>query len=384
MADVNAIQAAIRANGTNRRAIVENAMPMMQPLQTQQIAGTVTTSNNVLTFQPRLTGLLLGFLIEVNATVNNAGAATANRTNGGALNVLSRVTFTDLNNFTRVNTNGYHLGLLNNVKNTRAYGGAVAPNLPYNVGNVWTVNSLAATIATGATPALRQFFYVPIAYSAQDLTGAIYAQVVNATMQLQVTINAAPGVVATDPLFAIYSGATAANSITLSAVTVTVTTFYYNTATPKGGAFPLPIVDLSRAYLVQDQTANLTLVANTDCNAPFANARTFYSTFAVYDNAGVFNTGSDVTYLKLQYANLLAQWQLNPQTIALLTRNAVGFDMPPGVYYLDHRAFPISTQAWGNAEIDISPSSVTAGAFLGTWYEMVAQENTIIQASSLG
>jgi hypothetical protein len=377
------VQAAIQSNLANRMAIVQNAMPMMQPLQTQQIAGTVTASNNQLTFQPRLTGLIVGFLVEVNATLTNAGAATANRTDGGALNIIKRVTFTDLNNYTRINTNGYHLGLLNNVKNTRGYGGAVAPNLPYNVGNVWTVNSLAATIANAATPALRQFFYVPVAYSPQDLTGAIYAQVVNATMQLQITINEAPGVVATDPLFAVYSGATAANSITTSAVSVSVTTLYYNTATPRGGKFPLPMVDLARAYLVQDQVANMTVVANADCAAPYANARTYYSTFAVYDNNGVFNIGTDVTYFKLQYANLLAQWQLNPQTIALLARNSVGFDMPPGVYYFDHRSYPISTQAWGNCELDINPSAVTAGAFLGTWYEMVAQENTIIQASSL-
>lgn len=377
------VQAEIQNNLRNRMAIVQNAMPMMQPLGTQSISGTVTASNNQLTFQPRLTGLIVGFLVEVNCTLTNAGAATANRTNGGALNILKRIAFTDLNNYTRINTNGYHLGLLNNVKNTRGYGGAVAPNLPYNVGNVWTVNSLASTIANGATPALRQFFYVPVAYSPQDLTGAIYAQVVNATMQLQLTINEAPGVVATDPLFAVYSGATASTSITTSNVSVTVTTLYYNTATPRGGRFPLPMVDLSRAYLVQDQIANMTVVANNDCAAAFANARTFYSTFGVYDNNGTFNTGSDVTYFKLQYANLLAQWQLNPQTIALLARNAVGFDMPPGVYYFDHRSYPISTQAWGNCELDINPSSVTAGAFLGVWYEMVAQENTIIQASSL-
>jgi hypothetical protein len=377
------VQSAIQNNMRNRLAVVQNAMPMMQPLQTQTISA-LNSSNNVLTFQPRLTGLIVGFLVEVNGTYTNAGANVGNRTNGGALNSVSRIAFTDLNNYTRVNTNGYHLGLLNNVKNTRGFGGAVAPNLPYNVGNVWNVNSLPATIAaSGGTAALRQFFYVPVAYSAQDLTGAVNAQVVNATMQLQITLNAAPGAVATDPLFKVYNGLVAASDLTMSNISVSVTTLYYNTATPRGGNFPLPMVDLSRAYLVQDQVANLTVVANQDCAAPFANARTYYSTFAVYDNNGVFNTGSDMTYLKLQYANLLAQWQLNPQTVALLTRNAVGFDMPPGIYYIDHRSYPISTQSWGNAELDINPSSVTAGAFLGTWYEMVANENTIIQASSL-
>lgn len=371
------LAAAIGQNANNRRAIVDNCMPMMQPLQTQSIAGTVTSSNNVLTFQPRLTGLLLGFLIEVNATVNNSGAATANRTNGGAANVLSRIQFTDLSNQTRVNTNGYHLALLNSIKNTRGYGGAVAPNLPFNVGNVWTVNSLASTIAQNATPALRQFYYVPIAYSPQDLTGAIFAQVINATMQLQLTINVAPGVVAGDPLFAIFSAATATTSITLSAVSITVTTFYYNQPTT------LPLVDISRSYLIQDTVANNTIVANQDTNIPYANFRTYFSTFLVYDNAGVFNTGSDVTYIALQYANLLRQFQLNPETVALLTRNAVGFDMPPGIYYTDHRSFPISTANYGNCEMVINASAVTSGAFVGMWYEMVAQENSIITASSL-
>lgn len=373
----NAMAQAIGQNYANRRAIVENCMPMMQPLQTQSIAGTVTTSNSVLTFQPRLTGLLLGFLVEVNATVNNAGAATANRTNGGAANVLSRIQFTDLQNQTRVNTNGYHLAMLNSIKNTRGYGGAVAPNLPFNVGNVFTVNSLASTIAQNATPALRQFFYVPIAYSPQDLTGAIYAQVINATMQLQLTINVAPGTASADSLFAIYTGATAAGSITLSAVSVTVTTFYYNQPTA------LPLVDISRSYLIQDTIANAAIVANQDISIPYSNFRTYFSTFAIYDNAGVFNTGSDVNYWALQYANLLRQFQLNPETVALLTRNAVGYDMPPGLYYFDHRSFPISTANYGNCELVLNAAAATSGAFVGTWYEMVAQENSIITASSL-
>lgn len=373
----NRLAAAIAANSQNRRAIVDNCMPMMQPLQTQSISGTVTTSNNVLTFQPRLTGLILGFLIEVNATVNNSGAATANRTNGGAANVLSRIQFTDLQNQTRINTNGFHLALLNSIKNTRGYGGAVSPNLPMNVGNVWTVNSLASTIAQSATPALRQFYYVPIAYSPQDLTGAIFAQVINATMQLQLTINVAPGVTTGDPLFAIFSGATATSSVTLSAVTVAVTTFYYNQPTA------LPMVDISRSYLIQDTVANNTIVANQDTNIPYANFRTYFSTFLVYDNAGVLNLGTDVTYIALQYANLLRQFQINPQTVALLTRNAVGFDMPPAIYYTDHRSFPISTANYGNCEMIIQASAVTTGAFVGVWYEMVAQENSIITASSL-
>lgn len=371
------LQAAIAQNYANRRAIVENCMPMFQPLQTQQISGTVTSSNNVLTFSPRLTGLLIGFLIEVNATVNNAGAATANRTNFGAANVLSRVQFTDLQNQTRVNTNGAHLAMLNSVKNTRGYGGAVAPNLPFNVGNVWTVQSLASTIAQNATPALRMFYYVPVAYSSQDLTGAIYAQVINATMQLQLTINVAPGVAATDPIWAIYSGATAAGSITLSNVSVTVTQVYYNQPTA------LPMVDISRSYLIQDTIANAAIVANQDISIPYSNFRTYFSTFAVFDNAGTFNTGSDVNYWALQYANLLRQWQMNPETCALQTRNAVGYDMPPGLYYFDHRSFPISTANYGNCELVLNAASVTAGAFVGTWYEMVAQENTIITASSL-
>lgn len=373
----NAMAAAIANNLQNRRAIVENCMPMQQPLQTQTVAGTITNQNNVMTFQPRLTGLLIGFLVEVNATVNNAGVATANRTNFGAANVLSRIQFTDLQNQTRVNTNGPHIALLNSIKNTRGYGGAVAPNLPFNVGNVWNVNSLASTIASGATPALRQFYYVPIAYSPQDLTGAIYAQVINATMQLQVTINSAPGAAAGDPIWAIYSGATAAGNITLSAVSVNVMTFYYNQPSA------LPMVDISRSYLIQDTIANAAIVANQDISIPYSNFRTYFSTFAVYDNAGVFNTGSDVNYWALQYANLLRQFQLNPEQVALMTRNAVGFDMPPGLYYFDHRSFPISTANYGNCELVLNAAAVTTGAFVGTWYEMVAQENSIITASSL-
>jgi hypothetical protein len=49
-------------------------------------------------------------------------------------------------------------------------------------------------------------YFIPLAYSSNDLRGAVYTNVVNATQNLQITINKTPFVLATDPTNAVYSG----------------------------------------------------------------------------------------------------------------------------------------------------------------------------------
>lgn len=381
----NALQQAIMQNAVNRAAILDNAMPMRQPLQTQTVVAAVSSSNNVLTFQPRLTGLLTGFLIEVNGTLTNGGAGAATRTGFGAANAISRIQFIDLQNQTRHNSSGRHFALLNSAKLGRAFGGAVAPNLPFNVGNVYTVQSVASSLdaSGGSAPssAIRMMYYVPISYSQTDLRGAIYAQVINATMNLQITLNPTPSVTTTDPLNAIYSGAN--TSVTWAAgATVKVTQLYYDQLPRANGGPILPLVDLSTMYMIQDSMFGQPVV-NSDNQYPYANFRTYLSTFATFDNAGTYNTGSDISYWALQYANLTRQFELTPQMVALWTRNQQGYDTPPGCYYFDHRDYPISTANYGNCELILRPSSVTSNAQVDIGWEMFAQQQAIVSASSL-
>ena len=382
---MNAVTQALANNDAARFAIVNQAMPRIQQIGSQVVTGTVTTGNNQLVFNPVLTGLLTGFLIEVNGTYENLGAGAGARTNFGALNTVDRIQFVDLSNFTRHNTKGYHFGLLNSAKLGSWYGGAVAPNLPYDAGNIFNVNSLEATIdaAGGANDerAVRIFYYVPVSYSQQDLRGAIFAQVVNATMQLQITLNAAPGTAPSDELNAVYNGAN--TNVILKNVTVQVSQLYYDQL-PRGsnGAPVRAYADEATMYMLND-TSLAPLVVNQDNTAPYANFRTYLSTFAIFDNAGTYNTGSDIDYWALQYANGLRQFQVEPETVALFTRNQQGFDTPPGTYYFDHRAYPISTANYGNCELVLRPTTVNAGAAVITLYEQFAMQQAIVGASSL-
>jgi hypothetical protein len=376
-------QQLIGLNAVNRARIIDNAMPMTQVLQTQTIAGVPSSSTGQLVFQPRLTGLLRGFLVECNGTLANTGASQADRTNFGAFNFLSRIQFIDLNNQTRINTSGYHLAMLNQVK-TRGFGEAVAPNLPAGFGNTYTVQSMASTIAASTgTAAVRVFYYVPVAYSDVDLRGAINSQVVNATMQLQLTVNPTPGYTTGTQLNAMAGGTSTAVAWSSGTVSVKVYQLYYDQLPGNGAIEAMPVVDLSTMYMIQDTTMP-SLVVNTENTQSYANFRTFLSTFATYDNAGTFNTGSDISYWALQYANLTKQFQLDPFTVALYTRMALGYDTPSGAYYFDHRNYPIDTQNYGNAELVVYPTTVTSSAstiYIG--YEMFSQQQSIVTASAL-
>lgn len=382
---MNAVAQAINANNNIRDTILATAMPRVQQIGSQSITGTVSAANANLTFNPVLAGLLVGFLVEINATYENLGAGAGTRTEFGALNTVNRFQFTDLSNFTRINTTGWHVGLLNSAKLGSWSGGAVAPNLPFNAGNINNVNSLAATIdaAGGADDerAVRMVYYVPVAYGQTDLRGAVMLQVVNATSQLQIQLNSAPGTAPADELAAVFKGAN--TNVIMKNATVQVSQVYYDQL-PRGqnGQLVLPIVDLSTMYLLNDTTV-APLVVNQDNAVPYANFRTYLSTFAVFDNGGTYNTGSDVDYWALQYANGLRQFQEEAEIVQYFTRNQIGFDFPQGVYYFDHRAYPISTANYGNCELILRPTTVNANAMLAMGYEMFAQSQAIVAASSL-
>lgn len=378
------LQQAIAANDALRDNIIRTAMPRFQPLPPVTVSGTITSSNNIVTINPVLAGLLCGFIIEVNSTITNTGGSSAARTDFGAFNAIDRIQFTDTNNYLRHNTKGYHFAMLDVVKQGRAYGGAVAPNLPTTWGNINTVQTLATPVAaTTGSNALRAFYYVPVAYDFRsDLRGAIWAQVVNSTMPLQLTLNANAGYTTGDPLNAIAGGASTV--VLQTAVTIKVTQVYYDQIgrDPADGQPLLPPVDLSWNYQCID-TIWSSLTANVDNTFAYANGRTFLSTFAIYDNAGVFNTGSDVTYWKLQYANSYVQWQFNPETVFLNTRNQINFDLNAAVYYFDHRTFPIATVNFGNCDLVLQPSAVTTNATVWVGYEFMATNNALRSASSL-
>lgn len=367
-------------NAQARSIVTGNAIKLNQQIYSQSVN---PATNPVINVQPRNVGLIMGFLVEVSGTILNTAAAQLNRTDMGSSNILKNVSFVDLNNVTRINTTGWHLALLNSARQGFGFGGAYAPNLPMNFGNNYAPFSGPSTIAVSTTGFVKHTYWVPIAYSQNDLRGGIYAAIINATMNLSLTLNQTPcvgAVPANDPLGAIYSANAAATW--QGNVQVNVNQVYLDQI-PVGANGPiLPLMDLNTIYDLKYTTQN-GLAAGQDFPVSYANFRQFLSTTLVYDNGGTFNAGTDMNYLALTAANSTNIFKLTPSIAALQARQTFMADPPPGVYYFDHRDRPIDTVTFGNMQIVANPLTVNAGAQLVVGYESFQQTSQLSGASSL-
>lgn len=364
-------------NMTARQLITSQAI-----LRKNQIyANTVVPANTpVLTIPIQNVGLILGFYVVIAATMATT-SGTGTLTQFGPANLLSQIVFNDLNNNTRIQSPGWFVHLINTFKNRRPYAAAqTLSSYPINYGANFPGQMTAASSSTTTAATVYMTYFVPLAYSKFDLRGSIYANVFNATANLQLTINPAPYAASGDATLAVYSGAAG----TISSLTATVYQVYYDQL-PVGqnGAPVLPAIDLGVAYML-NQTAITGMVTGQDFPYTYANFRDFLSTVAVYDNGGTLGTGSDINYWKLLSANFTSIWQLPPSLVALEARNMIGNDPPNGTYYFDTREKPISSYQFGNMQLIMNPAgTVNSGAQLLVGTESFAQINTIVGAASL-
>ncbi len=367
-------------NQSQRAIVVGNSVRMVQ----QIYSGTFNPNNNpTLNIAPRNVGLILGFLVEISGNATNGAATVANRTGLGSSNILQNVTFTDLNNVQRINTRGSHLALLNSARQGFGFGGAYAPNLPMGYGNNWGPFKAPATIAATVAGDLKHTYFVPLAYSAQDLRGAVYAAVVNATMNLQLTVatSAQLGVATgSDPLGAVYIDND--NIAWTNNVTVNVYQVYLDQL-PMGQNGPiLPMGDLNTIYDLK-YTVQTGMTVGQDFPVDYANYRQFLSTMAIFDNGGNYGVGADVNYWAIQAANATQLYKASPDIVALEARQTFMADPPPGVYYFDHRARPINTITYGNMTLVLNPATVNANAQLLLGYEAFTDAGLSMAGSSL-
>lgn len=367
-------------NAARRQIVLGNSVRMVQQIATQSFDPDNQATINI---APRNVGLILGFIVEVSGGVTNGAANASTRTGLGSSNVVQNITFTDLNNIQRVNTKGSHLAILNSAKQGFGFGGAYAPNLPMGYGNNWAPFSAPASLAADATGTLKHTYYVPLAYSSADLRGAIYAAVVNATMnlQIQVATSAQLGVATgADPVNAVYIGND--NVAWTNNVTVTVYQVYLDQIPVANGVPVLPMMDLNTIYDLK-YTVQTGMAAGQDFPIPYANYRQFLSTMPIFDNGGTFNSGSDVNYWALQAANNTQLMRVSADIAALEARQVFMADPPPGVYYFDHRSKPIDTLSYGNMELVLNASTVNANAQLIVGYEAFQTPQATAIAGSL-
>ena len=362
-------------NAIARQLVLQQSVEMTQTIYST----TVTPANqNVLNIVPRNVGLIKGFVVEVSAVVTNNATNPLALSDFNIANILSQVVFTDLNNNVRINTSGWHLEFIDTAKRNRVFGSSQPSDSPIKYGSNWNVKSAPATIAASGTGTVTQKYWVPLAYSDQDLRGSVYGNVVNATMNLQLTLNTNVSITSGDSTLNIYTG----NPSTLTSATVTVYQVYLDQL-PQGKQGPvLPILDLSTVYELKNTTFS-GIVANQEFSMQYSNFRDFLSTFMIYYNGTARATGADISYLALQSANFTNIFKVDPYLQAMRTRNKVSTDFPPGVYYFDHRNKPLATTQYGNLELVMNPSTAGASAYCLVGYEDFALMNTITQAGSL-
>jgi len=381
MAGKSAAPSLWQQNLSLRQNLLAASQPMLQPIFSTTIAAP-GNSNNVVSVAPRLTGLLKRFKVFITGTANNTGtSAGAVMTALGLGNLLQNVQFTDTSNNLRINTAGWHLDLLATVKYGRPYGGvdSASPVAQSDLGNNYPVITKAPTIAAGVSATFAAVFDIPVSYSDTDFRGALNLNVTNATASLQLTLNPNPFVATGDATLAVYSGAPG----NLSNVTISVYQDYLSNIPQdsKTGLYLLPPMDMATAYQLITTTQN-GMVADSDYPLPYANFRDYLSTFAIFDNGGALNPGSDVNYWALQIANFTNLFKVSPALAALRVREALGYDLPSGVYYFGSRHKPISTTMYGNQELILNASSVAANSQLYMGYEYFSPLNQISGAAS--
>ena len=375
-------QKAMMANDAARKVVLQSAYPMLQ----QIYSGNVNPANQtVLNIAPQNVGLIKGFFVEIVATFNVAATTALALSPFGPANVVQNVLFQDLQNYQRINTTGWHIAFLNAARQGRPFMSSTASDSPIGFGSNWGVVTAPATPAGGSTGnTLRMIYWVPLSYAHHDLTGSIYAGVVNATMNLQLTLaKSAPFAVASgDPLNAVYTN----NTANVTNYAVNVYQSYLDQLPVANGAPVLPAIDLSTIYELKNTNFAGITVSN-DFPMGYSNFRHFMSTFAVFDNGSSWPSitpGSDVNYWSFRTANYTDTRKADPFIWKGMERQRILTDFPKGVYYFDTREKPVYTQQTGNVNLILNASTVNSGAFVVAAYEMLANTNNLQNAGSLG
>jgi hypothetical protein len=376
-------QQAFQQNQIARQILLRGSQNMWLPVFQNTYA---TPLGQVINIPLRNVGLVKRIVVEVSGSFAQSAAETHTRTAWGPANIFSNVILTDLSNQTRVNTTGWHLHAIATAKRGWAWGSAYTNDSPVSVASNYPVISCPASVTTVQT--FRYFMEIPVSMGDTDLRGAIYANVVNATFNLQLTVNPNFSVASTaDGTLSVYKSSTAAVG-TLSNMTIIIHQNFLDQLPQSNGQVILPQMDLGTAYLLNNTV--VTGVSSAQDNAiPYANFRDFYSTTLIYQNFGATGVvGADISTWKLQSANYTNLIQYDPFMSSLLTRAVINDDFPAiagsTTYYFDHRVKPVSTIQYGNMQLVFNPANVQgASTQMLVGYEALAYINQITQAGSL-
>jgi hypothetical protein len=405
---------AFQANDAIRKAWLSSSAPLIQAVAfaaPTYAQGSATTVNML----GSATGLIRKFYLVVTGTLNATSGTFIPSGPFGITNLLSNITFTDLNTRVRHNTTGPHMHMIQAARRGWIPGMALTAAAMSETfgatgngcawGNNFFTNSAPTTFTGGTAKNFQWTWEIPVAYTDTDLRGCIWANQVTANNLLSFTIN--PNFFATnsggaDVSGSAYNTATAALGTTLPTLTNLKFTLYQDMFVQgpqdKNGNILLPQVDMAYSYNLLMVPAQA-LQANSDNVFFAAPNRQILSHMLLWDNY-LYNTtpaGSDVTSIKIQIANSLVVRQMEPGILGYWTRNLIGTDMPVAssggtsttkfdftTYYIDTRRRPLNVQTSGNIGIYFNPNSVQGGAALNIGYEYLEIQSATFNAPGFG
>lgn len=305
-------------------------------------------------------GLTTRLILNVVMTID-IGTATATASAKAPFNLINRVKLTDFDGTDRVNVSGFQLATINSARYEMPYG--------YNNESQTSVLALPAVpTAVGASQNFQFLLEVPLAYSKDDLRGALLTQTAVGEAWLSLDWNSL--LYSNGNADAVYNGA-ATSTVALSAgTTISVTVeqeYLLPQAVPdgKGGSLvPIPPLDVMTVYELNGALRSSdNLAAGQEKLINYPNARNVIGFYATYLNNGALNAPT-TDWAKLRLIangnNVLREY--SPQTKLTDMRDRLGGDWRNATWFEMHRDLPIATAQYGNVQYGFTPAAYTAGA----------------------
>ena len=355
------------ANNLNDRMnLLSYGTKMVKSLGSQTLASGSILSGQI---SQRLfnVGLITQLRIRVTANVSITAAMTASPL--GPYGLLQRVVLQDYNTTQRISATGPMLYFFNSMKHGR-------PWMPTGQGLVDTAQTILPT-AVGANQTIQFELLVPVAVDPHnDLTGAIYAQTTVGEQYLNVLINNS---LVGDVNCPYTAGTATLNSVTLQA--------WQDYIQPNQYAPNVPLIDANTVYeLASTFTTSSNIVANGTIPINYPNVRSVLAHYFMYvDNNALAPNGTDLTKLVLQANGNTNMREMDPLLVRADMRNALGGDLPAGLYYYGHRRNPVSTFIFSQVQNQITfGGTVNANSYIGYGFESTYGQSTPLPGIAYG
>lgn len=376
-------QQALQANLQARAYVLSQAFDVKQLVDSQTF---IPSARNVYDVSGTNVGIVKGFVLKVEATISNTSATqAANLTDFGIANLLKQVTYYDPNNQRHIETSGWHIAMINTIKGQRPFGSSTQTDSPIKYGDNYDVIEAPETIAAGQTAKVVMHYWIPLAYSDTDLSGAVFANVAQSKQRLRLEFaNDATAFVGADEnkLEAVYSTEDV-GTLKIDEMSYSCYQHYLDQLPMANGQYIVPSIDLSTIYLLEN-TVQAGLTPNADFAVQYGNLYRYLSTIAIFDNGGVMGVkGADVNYLAQRTANFSDYRKASPDTWNLETRKLIGTDLPPSVYLAENRNRPIYTLQTGNQTFVLNPKTVNTNARLIMGYESFVTATHLVNIGTM-